>query len=241
MMVIMSGMYSCTSPRKLKYFTNLSDSALVQLPELKRSEAVIMPDDKLEIRISGANEVTVGIINGFTGTTASAQATSYLVDADGMVEFPLIGRVKASGLTRDQFRIHLTEKASRYLKDALVTVRFVDFRFTVLGEVAAPGTYTVNHERVTILEGMGMARDMTQFARRNNVRIIRDSSGVRHIGIIDFNDKGVLTSPYYYLQRNDVIYVEPEKNKGQIEQATRIGSIVATLVSIIAVGLTIFR
>jgi polysaccharide biosynthesis/export protein len=231
---------SCTSPQKLKYFSNLSDSQLVRLPELSKPEAVIMPDDILEIKIGGANEVTVGVINSYSNPNTSGPLT-YIVDKNGQLEFPLVGKITAAGLTRDQLKQSIQEKVSKFLKDPIVTVKFTNFRFTVLGEVNAPGTYIVPNEKVTILEAMGHARDMTQYARRSNVRIIRDSSGNRQIGLIDFNDKTVFTSPYYYLQRNDVVYIEPEKNKGQIDQASRIGSIVATLLSIIAVTLTIFK
>lgn len=238
---ICTGLFSCTSPEKLRYFNNLSDSQLVKLPELKRPESVVMPDDILNIQISGANEVTVALINGYSGATGATGGNTYLVDYKGMIEFPLLGKVQAAGFTRDELKTRLKETVAKYLKDATVTVQFTNFRFTILGEVNGPGTFVVNNEKVTILEGMGLARDMTQYARRTNVRVIRDSSGTRHIGMINFNDKGIFTSPYYYLQRNDVIYVEPEGNKGQIEQATRVGSIIATLVSIIAVSLTIFR
>lgn len=236
----MCGLFSCTSPEKLRYFNNLSDSQLVQLPYVVKTEPIIMPDDQLEVRIAGANETTVALINGYSGNPA-ATLPPHIVDFEGNIEFPLIGRVKAAGLTRDQLKSTLTQKASKYLKDVLVTVKFSNFRFTILGEVNAPGTYVVQNEKVTILEGLGLARDMTQYARRANVRVIRDSSGHRHIGIIDFNNKAVFTSPYYYLQRNDVVYVEPEKNKGQLDQANRISSIVATIASLIAIGLTIFR
>lgn len=232
---------SCTSSQKLRYFNNLSDSQLVRLPDLKRPEPVIMSDDIMEIKITGANEVTVATINSHAVTTGGGSANNYLVDINGMIEFPLVGKVKAAGLTRDELKNKLVEIVAKYLKDPLVSVRFTNFRFTVLGEVNSPGTFVITNEKVTILEGLGLARDMTQYARRTNVRVIRDSSGSRHIGIINFNDKSIFTSPYYYLQRNDVVYIEPETNKGQIEQATRVGSIVATVVSIIAVSLTIFR
>lgn len=212
-----------------------------RLPTLVRPEPVIMPDDILDIRITGGNEITVAQVNGYIGVVGSTAGNTYLVDSKGLIEFPLIGKIKAGGLTRDELKAKLTEAASRYLKDAMVTIKFTNFRFSVLGEVNSPGTFVVNNEKISILEGLGLARDMTQYARRTNVRVIRDSSGVRHIGVINFNDKSVFTSPYYYLQRNDVVYVEPEKNKGQIDQATRIGSIIATVVSIIAVSLTIFR
>jgi polysaccharide export outer membrane protein len=237
---VATGFISCTSAEKIKYFNNLSDSQLVRLPAFNKPEAIIMPDDILEIKIIGANEATVSMINGYPGPASSASNT-YTVDAKGEIEFALIGKVKAGGLTREQLKNDIQQKASKYLKDALVTVKQTTFKFTVLGEVNAPGTYTVNNEKVTILEALGLARDMTQFARRNNVRVIRDSSGNRQIGMINFNDKTVFTSQYYYLQRNDVVYVEPDKNKGKFDQYNRVGSILATVLSVIAVGITIFR
>lgn len=232
---------SCTSSKKLRYFNNLSDSQLIRLPDLQRPEPVVMTDDILNIKITGANEVTVGIINGYTGAVGSNAGNNYQVDAKGMIEFPVLGKVNVTGFTRDELKIRLTTAVAKYLKDPIVTVSFTNFRFTVLGEVNAPGTFVVTNEKVTILEGLGLARDMTQYARRSNIRIIRDSSGTRHIGLVNFNDKSIFSSPYYYLQRNDVVYVEPEGNKGQIDQANRVGAIIATLVSIIAVSLTIFR
>jgi polysaccharide biosynthesis/export protein len=238
--IIAASFTSCTSPQKLRYFSNLSDSQLVRLPQLAKPEAVIMPDDILEIKVGGANETTVATINSYSNPNNPTPVT-YIVDKNGEVEFPLIGKITAGGLTRNQFKESLEKRVSKYLKDPIVTVKFTSFRFTVLGEVNAPGTYVVPNEKVTILEAMGHAKDMTEYARRTNVRVIRDSSGAREIGIINFNDKAVFTSPYYYLQRNDVVYIEPERNKGRIDQASRIGSIAATLLSIIAVTLTIFK
>lgn len=241
LLLAVCGFFACTSPQKLRYFNNLSDSQLVQLPQIKRPEPVIMPDDQLEIKITGSNEATAATINGLIGAPSANYIPLYLVDFYGNIEFPLVGKVKAGGLTREELKISITEKVAKYLKEPMVTIRFSNFRFAILGEVNAPGTYVVQNDKVTVLEALGFARDMTQYARRTNVRVIRDSSGTRHIGMLDFNSKDVFTSPYYYLQRGDVVYIEPEKNKGQLDQANRIGSIVATLASLVAISLTIFK
>jgi polysaccharide biosynthesis/export protein len=231
---------SCNSAKNLKYFSNLSDTQQVlHLPPMQHPEMTIMPDDILDIRFFGANEATVALFN-INGNSV-AKSDGYMVDGKGEIEFPFIGTVKVAGLTRDSLKTTLTALASKYLKDVMVSVRFVNFRFTVLGEVKNPGIFLLQNEKVTVLEALGLAGDMTQYARRSNVKIIRDSSGNREIGTIDFNDKAVFSSRYYYLYRNDVVYVEPEKNKGKVENALRFTSILATVASLVAVSLTFFK
>lgn len=232
-------MFSCTSSKKLKYFSNLADSPLVRLPIMPVPQAEIATDDLLEIRISGANEATTAIINNYSNTAGSTNAFAYLVDKNGEVEFPILGKVKAAGLTKDMFRDKLKGLVTKYLKDPVVVVKFTNFRFTVLGEVKAPGTFSVPLENVTILDALGSSGDMTSFARRNNVRVIREVQGTRIIGTVNFQEKAVFTSPFFYLQRNDVIYVEPETTKSKIDDISRIISIAATLIGVLAVVLTI--
>jgi polysaccharide biosynthesis/export protein len=238
-------MASCTSSKNITYFGNISDSSKVALPVMQVPRAVIMPDDLLEIKISGANEVTAALFNSYStnvsNSPAASAATPYLVDDDGEVEFPIIGKVKAAGLTRDAFKELLKSRVSKYLKDPLVSVRFVNFRFTVLGEVKTPGSFVIPNEKVTVLEAMGLAGDMTSYGKRNNVKIIRDSSGRREIGTINFNDKNVFSSQYYYLHRNDVLYIEPVKNKSRFEDISRVSAVIATLASLVAIAITVFR
>jgi polysaccharide export outer membrane protein len=144
-------------------------------------------------------------------------------------------------MTRDEFKILLKQAVGKYLKDPIVTVRFTNFRFTVLGEVRSPGSFNVQNEKVSILEALGQAGDMTQFAKRNSVRVIRDSMGKREIGMVNFNQKTVFTSPYYYLKRNDVVYVEPQQSKTNYESVSRISSILATALGIVAVIFSLVR
>lgn len=236
---------SCLPSRNLKYFTNLSDSGVVRLPQMDKPAAIIMPDDMLEIKILGANPGTTDLLNSFSSSSTSATAANanntYLVDHKGDIEFPIMGKVHAAGISKEEFKDRLKERVAKYLKDPLVAVKFTNFRFSVLGEVKAPGSFLVPHERVTVLEALGLSGDMTTYSRRSNVRVIRDSSGVREIGQLDFTNKDIFTSKYYYLQRNDVVYVEAEKSKSQFEDFSRVSAIVATLASVIALAVTILR
>lgn len=234
---------SCLTGKKIKYFDNLPDSGTVKLPTIVKPEAVIMPDDLLEIKIAGANEATAALLNTYSSTpnNVATVPAGYLVDRNGDIEFPIIGKVKAAGYTKEEFKNALKDKVSKYLKDPLIAVKFLNFRFTVLGEVKAPGTYAVQNERVTILDAMGLAGDMTSYSKRSKVRLIRDSSGTREVTTLDFTDKSLFNSKYYYLQRNDVVYVEAEKSKTQYEEWSRISTIIATITSLIALTITILR
>jgi polysaccharide export outer membrane protein len=236
-------LFSCTSAKSVTYFTDLTDSLRVELPEIKKPEAIILPDDMLEIRIAGANEQTSSLFNNYGSNSVERAAITpiYLVDLNGYLEFPIIGKIKAAGMTRDEFKILLKQAVGKYLKDPIVTVRFTNFRFTVLGEVRSPGSFNVQNEKVSILEALGQAGDMTQFAKRNSVRVIRDSMGKREIGMVNFNQKTVFTSPYYYLKRNDVVYVEPQQSKTNYESVSRISSILATALGIVAVIFSLVR
>ena len=235
-------LFSCTSAKEVTYFNDLTDSQLVRLPDLRRPQPVIMPEDILAIRFAGDNKQTEEVFNRYGISSSQAGLGSeYQVDFNGNIDLYQIGSIKAAGYTQDEFKRILTDTMRRYLKNPVVTIKFTNFRFTVLGEVRIPGTFVLSTEKVTILEALGQSGDMTQYARRNSVRIIRDSSGKREIGMVDFNQKTVFTSPYYFLQRNDVVYVEPQKSKADYEAVTRVTSIVATLISILAVTLTILN
>ncbi len=233
---------SCTSPRQFTYFGNLSDSQIVHLPAIPVPQPIIMPDDLLEIKIAGANEATAALLNTYSlSSNADKINEGYLVDFNGEVEFPILGKVHAAGLTKEQFKENLKEKVSKYLKDPLIAVKFLNFRFTVLGEVKVPGTFIVPNEKVTVLEALGHSGDMTGYSVRTNVKVIRDSSGVREIGKLDFTDKSVFLSKYYYLHRNDVVYVEVEKSKRNFDDFSKISAIVATLASLVAITVTVLR
>jgi polysaccharide export outer membrane protein len=229
---------SCGGSKKIGYnIGGLTDSLKIELPELKSTPAVIQSDDILEIRFSGGNPQTVIDFNSKGSSYGSGTTNyNYLVDADGNIEIYLLGKVKAAGLSKTQLKEKLTAAASKYLTEANVAIRFTNFRFTIVGEVRIPGSLTILNEKISILEAVAMSGDMTNYAKRNTVRVIRDSAGVREIGTVNFNQKTLFTSPYYYLHRNDIVIVERE-NRGETSQ---ILSTVSSIVGIVTSIITLF-
>jgi polysaccharide export outer membrane protein len=225
---------SCGSSRKFFYFNDLpKDSAKIHLPDIAWPVSPIQKDDILEIKISGKNEATASDLNKKGGSFGGGGETTpqYLVNKDGDIDLYLIGKVKVDGLSVDEAKEKLTQLVSKYLVDAVVNVRIVNFRFTVLGEVAKPGTYSIPNERISVLEAIGYAGDMSYYASRSTVKIFRDSSGSRDIGILDFNKKSILSSPYFYLKRNDVIVVDTNIRMKQTTDAFSRAALVIGILS----------
>ncbi len=229
---------SCGSNKHLMVLSDLPDSPRIALPQMQAPSSVIQPDDILEIKISGKNPQTVSDFNtrggGFLTTLNSPP--SYLVDQDGNIEMYTIGKVKLSGYTIDSAKQLLKDLIQPHLLDASVILRFTNFRFTVLGEVRLQGSYNIPNEKITLFEALGYAGDMTQFAIKNKVRVIRDSSGFREVGLVNFNEKTLFTSPYYYLRRNDVIIVASDTNAKKInDRFARTSGIIGIVSSLITV------
>ena len=165
--------------------------------------------------------------------------TGYFVDLDGMIDFPVIGPVEVGGLTLDQAKDSLYVLIKPYLKDATINIRFLNFKITVLGEVNQPGTIRLTNKRLTLLEALGMAGDLSPYANRERVLIIREQGEERQIAYINLRSSEIFTSPYFYLQQNDVIYVEPAKAKVAVVQDpilrwVGIGSAGISLIALIA-------
>lgn len=165
--------------------------------------------------------------------------TGYFVDLDGVIDFPVIGRVAVGGLTLDQAKDTLYQLIRPYLKDATVNIRFLNFKITVLGEVNSPGTLRLTNKRLTLLEALGMAGDLSPYANRERVLVIREKGDQREMAYINVRSNEIFTSPYFYLQQNDVIYVEPGKAKVAVVQDPvfrwiGIGSAGISLVALIA-------
>ncbi len=226
---------SCKPQKQLGYnIVGLSDSLKVSLPDLKAPATVIQPDDILEIRFTGSNQQTVIDFNTKGSSYgATTGGSNYLVDQEGNVEIYLLGKIKAAGLTKDQLKEKLVTDVSRYLKEANANIRFTNFRFTVLGEVKSPGNFVIPNEKISILEAIALTGDMTQFSKRSIVRVIRDSSGNREIGTINFNERTLFTSPYYYLRRNDIIIVERDNKVQQTQVLSTVSSLIGIVTSII--------
>lgn len=147
------------------------------------------------------------------GNVGGNPLLGYLVAPDGSIDMVGVGRIEVGGMTLDEVKLVVEQRLAKDLKDPVVDVRFLNFRITVLGEVASPGTFTFPQQRVTVLEALGMAGDITQFGSRDSILVVRENKGMREYGYINLHDRRVFESPYFYLKQNDLIYVEPTKAK----------------------------
>jgi len=140
---------------------------------------------------------------------ATTDAPLYLVDVEGKINMPLVGKIKVGGLTTQEARDTISEHLSRFLKSPIINVRVSNFRFSVLGEVNNAGTYSVGYENVNLLEALGQAGDLTKYGNRENILVIRQTDGKRRYGRVNLHQREVFNSPFFYVEQGDVIYVEP--------------------------------
>jgi polysaccharide export outer membrane protein len=169
-----------------------------------------------------------------SGEGALGIQEGYRVDEEGNIHMPFIGAVHAQGKTLNELRKEITQKLDKYILNTSVQCRFMNFRVTMMGEVARPSTYTIPNERLTIIEAIGMAGDFTPYAERTSVLVIRDRNNVREFARVNTQDRTVFTSPYFYLSPNDIVYVEPLKAKQYATQGDlveRYGLIVVSFLS----------
>jgi polysaccharide export outer membrane protein len=166
-----------------------------------------------------------------------------LVDAAGDIHFAGLGAIRVAGLTTMEARDTLTARLRRYIQDPVVNVRLLNFKFTVLGEVNRAGTQTTEKERLNILEALGMAGDLTIFGNRENILIIREKNGQREYGYVDLHQRDVFASPYFYLQPNDIVYVEPMRTKvaASPDEATKYLQYAFPVISIISLVISLLR
>lgn len=206
-------LYSCVDTRQATYFNGVNDGTIsTQTPV---PESIIRSNDLLNISVTSLNETATQIFN--TANTAGSQpgqgAAGYLVNADGTIQFPVLGNIKAAGLSKEQLKESIRKSIldRQLLKDPIVNIRFINFRVTVLGEVKNPTVLTIPNEKISLLEAIGLAGDLTIYGKRDNVLIIREENGLKQIKRINLNSNELLSSPYYYLKSDDVVYVEPNK------------------------------
>ena len=178
-----------------------------------------------------------------SGGSSQAVFLDYLVDTEGNIDFPVLGKIKLLGLTVDETKELIKEKlAEGYLKDPIVNIRILNFRITVLGEVNSPGTYTISGERVTIMEALGLAGDLTIKGKRDNILIVRDFNGTKTYTRVNITNKEIFSSPVYFLTQNDVVYVEQNHSgltgsKGD----SRIGTILSISAFLVSIAILVTR
>ena len=232
--------FSCANRQELVYFQGNDQETLNTIYEQQIPK--IQVNDILAIGVSAADvRATEPFNQSNVYQTRQSQdgtfRTTYTVDQNGFIDFPVLGKVKLAGLTRTQAIDELRNKLAQYIKDPGVNLTFQNFRISVLGEVQKPGSFTLPNERVSILEAISMAGDLTIQGVRKNIMVIREHDGVKETHRIDLTSRDALDSPVYYLAQNDVVYVEPNKTKMQssVLNYTVFVSIAGVIISVIAV------
>ena len=217
---------SCGSTKNIPYFKNADQVDLSQSEYLY--DARIMPKDILTITVNTSNPEAAAPFNLTVPSTYSPQGAvnwtsqtlqTYLVDNQGYIDYPVLGRIDVGGLTKSACEKMIRDKIKPYLNEnenPVVTVRMSNYKISVLGEVASPGMFIVSNEKINILEALAQAGDLTIYGVRDRIRLIRENEkGRKEIHTLNLNDANLINSPYYYLQQNDIVYVEPNKVKSQ--------------------------
>lgn len=247
MSVMLMGLFfSCASYKHVAYFEDID-----QLDSIRndyRSNLSLRPNDRVGIVVSAMNSAAVLPFNlplisygspVSTTVYTSPQLQAYTVDSVGCIHFPVLGMIHVEGMTKTELSNFIAQQLQQYLKDPVVTVKFLNFQVSVLGEVSQPGIYTLSKDRVTILDAIAMAGDMTVYGQRTNILLIReDTQGALSYHRIDLNKKEALLAQTYYVQQNDVIYIQP--NKVRMKAAANINtsmylSVVSTVLSFLTV------
>jgi len=245
---IISFLCSCNTYKTVPYFHDLPDTTSNALGiTVPFKNPTIQPDDILSINIGTLDQD----INSFLNKTASITTPSgspavpapaqqdvpgYLVDKNGEIELPFVGKIKLLGLTTSEAKDSIKSQVSKYFKQPVVSVRFANFKVTVLGEVARPATYIVPNEKINILDVLGMAGDVTIYGKKENVLLVRDTlNGNKKMTRLNVDSKNIVSSPYFYLRPNDIIYVEPNKYKTTQDEVQRNRNIITVTVSLAAI------
>ncbi|MEM9075531.1 MAG: polysaccharide biosynthesis/export family protein [Bacteroidota bacterium] len=225
---------SCAARQEVVYFQDAQE--FETLVDDNSFTTKFKVDDLLSIHVSTLDPEASAPFNLFRGAEEGgvrAEQVNYLVDKNGEIDFPVIGKVKIAGLSPAETQELLSEKLKDYLKNPIINIRIRNFTVTILGAVNRPGTYQVNGEQITILEAIGLAGDITIKGRRDNVMVVRDFDGTKVYNRINLNGKDAFKSSVYYLTQNDVIYVEPNKSGKTESRLDQRASIAISIISII--------
>jgi polysaccharide export outer membrane protein len=230
-------MISCSSQKKIEYFQDIPDSGQVKtIASSNYTEPKIQVDDILTVIVQTLDPESTAVINlgnipiSSTGTSMGGGTLSlnqqfssgYLVNKEGFIEIPILGKIKVSGYSSSEASAIIRTEALKYYKNPTVTVRFANFKISVTGEVLRPGVYVMPNERVSILDAIAIAGDLTIFGKRENVLLLRENpDGTKMAYRINLKKSDILSAPYYYLRQNDVIYVEPRKAKSDATDAAQ--------------------
>lgn len=240
--------------KKINYLQDLDTETTVAVKE--NAGILVQPKDQISIVVSHRNPELAAMFNlstvsyqaGTEMTTSGSQQRilGYSVNGDGDIDFPVLGKVHVAGLTRWQVAEKIKDElqSSNLLKDPIVTVEFLNFQISVLGDVARPGTYTIKGDKVTVLEAISLAGDLTITGRRDNIRVLREAGGKRSIYVLDIRNSEIFNSPAFYLRQNDIVIVTPNEvragqstiNENNLKSTSfwiSVGSVLLSMASII--------
>jgi len=251
-LLLLGALSSCSSQKKMAYVREITAASADTVNQTfhAQREAHIVCGDALNITVNALDLEAVETFNlpiyspGHIGTSqvySSYTLQYYLVDKDGCIMFPTLGKIHVEGMTVSQLTDTLTYEISKSVVDPIVNVHFANFQVTVLGEVTRPGRFNVGSERVTIFEALGLAGDLTPYGRRDNILVARETNGKMQFERLNINNASVYASPFFYLQQNDVVYVEPNRVRAvnsqnislYLSMITTLGSMATVIVSVL--------
>lgn len=242
---------SCRTQRDLAYFEDLSASEAGKL-QAARSELTLQKDDEISITVSSevpaatahfnltAADIGSGASASSTQVTTTRQLQTYVIDAAGNIDFPTFGSIHVAGMTTAQLKDYLQGRISKTVKNPVVKVRLMNFRVNVIGEVKKPQVVTPQGERLTLLEALAACEDLTEYGRRDNVIVMRETpDGEILYGKVNLHDSGITSSPYYYLQQNDVVYVSPNNIRQDNSKYNQNNGYKLSVISTVISGLSV--
>lgn len=242
---------SCASPEKVLYLQDIEDVYSQQIAQ--DYEVIIHKDDLIAIMVNSKNPelalpFNMPMVSYQLGVLGSGQpkVLGYLVDSQGEIDFPILGKIKVEGLTRAELTTLIKTRLIEddLINDPVVTVQFLNYKISVIGEVARPGSFSISGDRITLLEALSMAGDLTIYGKRDRVAVIRELDGERLVQYHDIRSSEIFTSPFYYLQQNDIVYVEPNRTKigqSKINQNTSVSTWVSIMSLLTSVAILIFK
>lgn len=219
-LIVVLTLGSCASSKKMVYLNNVSDSTSTE--NLLKYANTLQPDDNIIITVTADEPSLAAPFNLMYLTLQSNQLStfnsndaliSYLIDQNGEIDFPVLGKIKLAGLTRIEAENKIKDLLKEHIVNPGVNLRVINFEVSVLGEVSRPGTVKIAGDRLTIFEAISSAGDLTIYGKRQNIMVIREKDGVKSVNYVDITDSSIIDSPYYYLSHNDIVYVSPNKTK----------------------------
>ena len=256
----MSFLFSCSNIKNIAYFKDLTDTSKIYSQNITETYNVaLQPDDLLGISVYSNNPDATAVFNmggsliqapqtsvteGISSSATNSEVLSkYLIDKQGTIDFPVLGELKIEGLTVSQLKDSLKARLNQYLQNPIVNIRLLNYKITVLGEVLRPATYTIPSERLTIIDAIGMAGDLTIYGKRENVLLVREENGKRNFIRLNLNSSNIFQSPYYYLKQNDIVYVEPNKAKVDTLESTSLRriTVIASILSVLVLAFARLR